>query len=100
MEINPVLWGISFIWGVLLGLLYFGGLWMTLKHICRANRPKSWLGISFVTRISFIMIGFWVIMRKDTVSFLITFLAFLITRVILTRTLGRERRGKSHAHQP
>ena len=98
MEINPVLWGLSIIWGVLLGLFYFGGLWITLKYIYRANRPKTLLAISFVIRITFIMVGFWVIMRKDPVTFLLTFPAFLITRAILTRTLGRDKRGKIHAH--
>ena len=99
MEINPILWGFSFIWGVLLGLFYFGGLWMTLKYITRTNKSKSWLGISFIIRISFIMVGFWVSIKVDAVSFVLTLSAFLITRVILTRTLGRERRGKIHAPQ-
>jgi F1F0 ATPase subunit 2 len=99
METNPMLWAFSFIWGVLLGLFYFGGLWMTLKVMTRSNKPKSWLGISFIIRISFIMAGFWVIMKADAVSFILTLSAFLITRIILTRTLGRERRGKIHAHQ-
>jgi F1F0 ATPase subunit 2 len=99
MGINPMLWAFSFIWGVLLGLFYFGGLWMTLKVMTRANKPKSWLGMSFIIRISFIMAGFWVIMKVDAVSLIFTFSAFLITRVILTRALGRERRGKIHAHQ-
>lgn len=90
METNPILLGLSFIWGAALGLFYFGGLWITLKHISRANRPKSWLGLSFVIRISFIMIGFWAIIRKDPAAFILTILAFFITRFILMRTLGRE----------
>jgi hypothetical protein len=65
----------------------------------RANKPKSWLGMSFIIRISFIMAGFWVIMKVDAVSSMLTFSAFLITRIILTRALGRERRGEIHAHQ-
>ena len=99
MGINPILWAFSFIWGVLLGLFYFGGLWMTLKYIARTNKSKSWLGVSFIIRIALIMAGFWVSIKVGAVSFILTFSAFLITRVILTRTLGRERRGKIHAHQ-
>ena len=99
MEINPLLWGLSFVWGILLGLFYFGGLWMTLKHVSGVNKPKFWLGVSYVIRIFFIMIGFWIVMKRDLVLFIFTFLAFFITRVILTHTLGRESRGKKHAHQ-
>ena len=100
MEINPMLWGLSFVWGALLGLFYFGGLWITLKYISRSKKPKSWLVMSFVIRISVILAGFWAVMRMDPVAFMLTFLAFLITRVILTRSLGRESQGEIHAHQP
>jgi F1F0 ATPase subunit 2 len=99
MEINLILWGFSFIWGVLLGLFYFGGLWMTLTYISRSKRPKSSLVLSFVIRILLVLIGFWAIIRLDPVAFMLTFSAFLITRVILTRSLGRESRGEIHAHQ-
>ena len=99
MEINPILWVLSAIWGVILGLFYFGGLWMTLKYISRSKRPKSLLFLSFVFRILLILVGFWVVLRSDPMAFILTFPAFLITRVILTRSLGRENRGKIHAHQ-
>ena len=99
MEVNSVLFGLSVIWGVLLGLSYFGGLWITLKYITRVSRPKSWLGISYVIRISIILVGFWGMVKIDPQAFTITFLTFFITRVVLTRTLGGESRGKFHAHQ-
>jgi F1F0 ATPase subunit 2 len=99
MEIDPILWGFSFIWGVLLGLFYFGGLWMTLKVIPRSKKPKSWLVLSFIVRVFLILVGFWAIVRSSPAAFMLTFLAFLITRVIFTRSLGREKRGEIHAHQ-
>jgi F1F0 ATPase subunit 2 len=99
MEINPILWGFSVIWGVLLGLFYFGGLWMTLKYISRSKNPKSFMFLSFVVRVALVLVGFWVIVRLDRVAFILAFPAFLITRVILTRSLGRESRGEIHAHQ-
>ena len=100
MEINPILWIFSVIWGVILGLFYFGGLWMTLKVISRSKKPKSCLALSFVVRIFLILVGFWFIVRLDPVAFIFTFPAFLITRVILTRSLGGESQGEIHAHQP
>lgn len=99
MEINPVALGLAVIGGVLLGLFYFGGLWMTLQYITRTNRPKTLLGIGLIIRISLVMVGFWIIVRKDPILFMLTFAAFLMTRVILTRILGREGRGETHAHQ-
>ena len=99
MEINPILWILSGIWGVILGLFYFGGLWLTLKHMIRFKRPKSFLFLSFVFRIFIILVGFWVILRLNPMTFILTFPAFLITRVILTRCLGHGNRGEVHAHQ-
>ena len=99
MGINPILWGFSIIWGVILGLFYFGGLWMTLTYISRSKRQKSFLFLSFVVRIFLILAGFWVILRLNPVGFMLTFPTFLITRVILTRSLGRGSRGEIHAHQ-
>ena len=94
-----MLWVFSVIWGVILGLFYFGGLWMTLKYITRLKKPKSFLFLSFVFRILLILVGFWAVLRLDPLAFMLTFPAFLITRVILTRSLGRENRGEIHAHQ-
>ena len=100
METNPMLWGLSHTCGLELGHFYFGGLWITLKYISRAKKPTSCLVPSFIIRVSFVMLGFWVIMRKDLMSFILTLIAFFITRIILTRVLGKEKRGTIHAHQP
>ncbi len=99
MEIKPMFWGFSLIWGVLLGLFYFGGLWMTLKYISRLKNPKSFMVLSFVFRMVLVLVGFWFIVWLNPVAFMLAFPAFLITRVILTRSLGRGSRGEIHAHQ-
>ncbi len=99
MEIDVTFWGWAFLWGGVLGGFYFGGLWVTLRLLQRADRPGFWLGVSYVVRVMVAMSVFWIIVRKDPGAFLLSFLAFLLARTILTRTLGRDTRGKDHATQ-
>ena len=99
MKIDITFWGWAFLWGILLGGFYFGGLWATLQRLQRTNRPRFWLGVSYVGRVVVAMTVFWCIVRRDPGAFLVSFLAFLLARTILTRTLGRGIREKDHATQ-
>jgi len=100
MSVDVTLWGLAFLWGAVLGLFYFGGLWLTLKIMQRKERPKRWLAFSYILRVAGALAGFWVVVQKDPGAFLFTFLAFFAVRIILTRVLGREGGEKQHAAQP
>ena len=95
---DPLLWGASLFWGIVLGLTYFGGLWWTLRSLPGKAHPKLWLAASYGLRASFALLGFWLVMRKDLILFFITFCAFFIMRFILTRYLAVEQRGQNHAN--
>lgn len=99
MSVDVILWGLAFLWGVALGLFYFGGLWLTLKAMPRKRQPKRWLAVSYAIRLAGALAGFWLVVRKDPGAFLFTFLAFFLVRIILTRTLGHKNGGKPHAAQ-
>jgi F1F0 ATPase subunit 2 len=100
MSVDVTLWGLAFLWGAVLGLFYFGGLWLTLKMMHRKKSPKRWLVFSYILRVTGALAGFWVVVQKDPGAFLFTFLAFFAVRIILTRVLGREGGEKQHAAQP
>ena len=100
MNVDVTLWGLAFLWGAVLGLFYFGGLWMTLRLLPRAGKPRVWLAFSYILRVAGALAGFWVVVQKDPGAFLFTFLAFFAVRIILTRVLGREGGEKQHAAQP
>lgn len=90
MAIDIIFWGLAFLWGGILGFFYFGGLWVTLRLLKRTNRPKFWLGVSYIGRVLVALIGFWLIVRKSPGAFLLSFIAFLLARTILTRILGKK----------
>ena len=99
MTVDVTLWGLAFLWGVILGLFYFGGLWVTLKMMSRKERPKRWLAFSYMVRLAGALAGFWVVVQKDPMAFIFTFMAFFVVRIILTRILGHKIGEKGNAAQ-
>jgi len=79
----------ALLWGGVLGLFHFGGLWWTLRRLPAKPRPKLWLGFSFLARMAGVILGFWVVLRADLRAFFVTLGAFFIVRIILTRKIGR-----------
>jgi len=100
MTIDATFWVLAFLWGVFLGVFYFGGLWLTLKTMPRKEKPKAWLAVSYGVRVAGALAGFWVVVRKDVLAFLFTFAAFFVVRIILTRILGHKVGEKENAAQP
>ena len=100
MTIDVTFWGLAFLWGVFLSLFYFGGLWLTLKIMPHKEKPKVWLAFSYLVRVAGALAGFWVVVRKDPMAFLFTFVAFFAVRIILTRALGHKIGEKGNAAQP
>lgn len=77
----------SVITGIALSIIYFGGLWYTVKYIERLRRPYLLFMFSFLARNAIVLIAFYYLMIHHW-SYLITaFAAFIITRqIIITRT--------------
>jgi F1F0 ATPase subunit 2 len=45
-------------WGILLGLLYFGGLWLTVRRLPRTRHPIQLSIVSLVLRLGLCLAGF------------------------------------------
>ncbi len=71
---------LSFIAGLLLGTLFFGGLWFTVKKIVNAKMPVIWVISSFVFRVGITLVGFYYISFGNWQRLLICLLGFIIAR--------------------
>ena len=100
MAIDAVSWLYGFLWGLVLGLFYFGGLWMTLRALPQKERPKLWLAVSYMVRLAGAMAGFWIVVQKDLMAFFFTLAAFFLVRIVLIRRLAPKNTGKQHAAKP
>jgi F1F0 ATPase subunit 2 len=74
---------LAFIAGLLLGALFFGGLWLTVRKTLTAKAPALWLIIGFFIRISITLIGFYFVSRDSWQRLLICLLGFIIARLIM-----------------
>jgi len=88
------------IWGVLLGIFYFGGLWFTVRRVHRVRRPHRYLLTSFILRSSVTFIGFWLVLQHDPLQFLSALPFFILPRLVIGALLSRPARGEKYANQP
>jgi F1F0 ATPase subunit 2 len=75
---------LAFIAGLVLGTVFFGGLWFTVKKSVASRTPVLWIFGSFIFRVSITMIGFYFISYGSWQRLLISLLGFIVARIIVT----------------
>jgi F1F0 ATPase subunit 2 len=71
--------------GVLLGVMFFGGLWWTVRKGLSSTRPASWFVGSLLLRTSMTLVGFYVVADGHWEGLLAGLVGFTIARPIVTR---------------
>ena len=75
--------------GALLGLVFFGGLWWTLRRAFASKRPALWVGISLLVRMVATSGGFVFVSAGDWRRLLSCLLGFLAARWLVLRLTPR-----------
>ncbi|MEO7410971.1 MAG: ATP synthase subunit I [Sphingomicrobium sp.] len=75
--------------GSLLGLLFFGGLWWTLRRALASPRPALWVGGSLLLRIVAVAAGFMVVAAGDWRRMVSCVLGFWVARWLIIRLTAR-----------
>jgi len=71
--------------GVLLGAIFFGGLWWTVQKGVSSKRPALWFFGSLLLRTSIALVGFYFIARGHWERLLVCLLGFAMARLIVMR---------------
>ena len=74
--------------GVLLGAMFFGGLWWTVQKGVSSKRPALWFFGSLLLRTSIALAGFYFVSGGHWERLLLCLLGFVISRLIVTRLTG------------
>jgi len=74
--------------GVLFGVMFFGGLWWTVRKSVSHERPAPWFLGSLLLRTSIILAGFHFVSDGHWDRLLACLLGFVMARFILTRLAG------------
>lgn len=75
------------LWGSLLGLIYFGGLWLTVARLPRVKHPALWMLGSFMLRNLSAVAGFYPVVLMGWRSALYCLAGFILVRFILARRI-------------
>ena len=71
--------------GVLLGAMFFGGLWWTVRKGLSSERPARWFFGSLLLRTSTIFAGFYVVSGGHWEKLLVCLLGFTLARLIVSK---------------
>lgn len=75
---------LALVTGILLGALFFGGLWWTVSRMGSSKRPALLLFGSFLLRTSVALGGFYLIARGHWERLLVCLLGFVLARILVT----------------
>jgi F1F0 ATPase subunit 2 len=87
----------SWLAGLLLGSIFFGGLWLTIRYTLSSAALGVWLIGSFVLRSTTVLVGFYVVFAGEWQRLLACLLGFVLARIIIHRLLRPRHNPQSHA---
>lgn len=85
-SLTPLL--IPLLAGSLLGLVYFAGLWQTVKRLPGARHPWRLFAVSYASRMVAVLGGFYLLMDGAWERLAAAVVGFLVVRTLMVRGLG------------
>ena len=95
---NFLILALALVAGILLGAIFFGGLWWTVLKGVAAKNAALWFLGSLLLRMAIVLAGFYFVGRGDWQRLVTCLLGFIIARFIvmrLTRTPSEHTRSKT-----
>lgn len=74
---------LSFVAGIILGVIFFGGLWLTVKKIVTAKIPALWVIGSFIVRVGIVLLGFHFVSSGNWQRLVSCLIGFIAARFIV-----------------
>jgi F1F0 ATPase subunit 2 len=70
--------------GAMLGVMFFGGLWWTVRKGVSSQRPAVWFFVSLLLRVSLALAGIYVVSAGQWERLLACLLGFVMARLSVT----------------
>jgi F1F0 ATPase subunit 2 len=84
--------------GLLTGLFYFAGLWLTVKKVPRSKNPNRLLAFSAAARLLPTLAVMFILIRQNPGAFLAMLITFFAVRfMMINKIAGRKNRNRSDA---
>jgi F1F0 ATPase subunit 2 len=94
---------LALIAGLLLGAMFFGGLWWTVRRAVSSGSPALWFSGSLLLRLGLALAGFYLVGAHHWQRLLLCLVGFVAGRLCVTwlagsgATVKRSAPGASHA---
>ena len=85
--------------GVVLGAIFFGGLWWTVNHGVSSPNPALWFLGSFLVRMGVTLAGFYAVSGGRWERLLPCLLGFFAARVAVTLMTRSSRADQNHSER-
>jgi F1F0 ATPase subunit 2 len=83
--------------GILLGVMFFGGLWWTVRQGLSSQRAALWFLGSLLLRLSLVLLGFYFTLGDSWQRLLAGLVGFTVARLIVTRLTRVSDQSRSFA---
>jgi F1F0 ATPase subunit 2 len=74
--------------GLLLGAIFFGGLYLTVRKGVSSGSPALWFFVSLVVRMGVVLAGFYFVSDGSWQRLVACFLGFVVARLVVTWLTG------------
>ena len=96
---------LAFLAGGLLGSVFFGGLWWTVRKSVTSQQPALWIFGSLLVRMSVALTGFYFVSASHWERMLLCLLGFVSARLVVTwltrpNLADQTRRTQEARHAP
>jgi F1F0 ATPase subunit 2 len=82
---NFLILTLAIVAGILLGAIFFGGLWWTVRKGVFSKSPALWFLGSMLLRMGIVLVGFYFVGRGDWRRLVVCLLGFIVARFIVMR---------------
>ncbi len=96
---EPIYLALSIGWGTALGIFYFGGLWLTVRHLLHFKQPSLLALGSFLGRSAVCLFGFYIASGNGFEWLFLSLAGFVLTKMVLVRSLGSDARHQTPAKE-
>ena len=83
----------ALLWGGVLGLFYFGGLWLTVRRLPETKHQALWMLGSFIFRNLLVAAGFYPVVLQGWRPALFFLAGFIVVRTVLSRRIKAPIKG-------
>jgi F1F0 ATPase subunit 2 len=81
--------------GILFGFFYFGGLWLTLKHLPDSKHQALLTVSSFLGRSAVCLFGFYLVSSNGLEALAFSLAGFVLSKFVLIRCLNPHTRAEA-----